>query len=223
MVKFNIASVDSFIITFSNEISLEVSQKIKFYFNEIKNFDNIIDIVPSYTTIMLTFDIFNTSFEELKNKINEIKFDENMQSNNSKTIEIPSYYGEEVGLDLQRISKINNIKVEEIIQIHSSKIYNVFTIGFAPGFAYLGQVDKEIATTRLETPRKLVKKGSIAIADTQTAIYPQNSPGGWNIIGATTFNLFDKTIPDLCPFNMGDKIKFKAISKSEFLDLGGEL
>jgi allophanate hydrolase subunit 1 len=74
---------------------------------------------------------------------------------------------------------------------------------------------------RLDTPRKKVSKGSVAIADTQTAVYPQNSPGGWNIIGKTTFDMFDKKLKNLSPVNMGDKIKFKQISKDEFIDMGG--
>ena len=223
MIKFNTASVDSFVISFSNEISLEVSQVIKFYFQEINKIEYIIDVVPSYTTILITFDIFNTSLEKLQNQILDINFTSDNQENESTIIEIPSYYGEEVGLDLKRIGEINNISVKDIIEIHSSQIYTVFTIGFAPGFAYLGQVDKKIATPRLDSPRRIVKKGSIAIADTQTAIYPQDSPGGWNIIGLTTFNMFNKELDNLCPLSMGDKIKFKPISQAEFINLGGKI
>jgi KipI family sensor histidine kinase inhibitor len=223
MKKFNIASVDSFIISFSDEISLDISEKIKFYFQEINKLEYTIDVVPSYTTIMVIFDIFNTSFEKLQKQIEEINYALNNKEKESTIIEIPSYYGEEIGLDLKRISELNNISVKDIIEIHSSQVYNAFTIGFAPGFAYLGQVDKKIATPRLETPRKIVKKGSIAVADTQTAIYPQDSPGGWNIIGLTTFNMFDKGLDNLCPLSMGDKVKFRPISQKEFISLGGEI
>lgn len=222
-MKFSIASVDSFVITFSNVISLDISEKIKFYFQEIKKIDEVIDVIPSYTTILVTFDIFRTSAIELESYILDINLKLENEIKSIKTIEVPTYYADEVGLDLERISQLNNLSKEEIINIHSSKIYTVFTIGFAPGFAYLGEVDNKIATPRLDSPRKMVKKGSIAIADTQTAIYPQNSPGGWNIIGMTTFNMFDKKLSALCPFSMGDKIKFKSISKDEYLDLGGEI
>ncbi len=223
MKKYKISSVDSFVISFSNEINIEISEKIRFYFQEINKLENIIDVVPSYTTIMVSFDIFNTSFEKLQKEIEEINYNFDNKEKESNIIEVPSYYGEEVGLDLERISQINNISVKDIIEIHTSQVYNVFTIGFAPGFAYLGQVDKKIATPRLDTPRKIVKKGSIAIADTQTAIYPQDSPGGWNVIGLTTFNMFDKDLENLCPLSMGDKVKFKQISKEEFVKLGGTL
>lgn len=222
MLEFNPVSVDSFIISFSNRIDLKVSEEISRYFRKLEKIDEIIDVVPSYTTILVTFDIFNITYEELKEIILNIKLDPVEQSIKSNIVEIPVYYGEEVGLDLNRISELNNISIDEIIDIHSSSIYTVFTIGFAPGFAYLGEVSEKIATPRLTSPRKLVKKGSLALADTQTAIYPQNSPGGWNIIGATTFDMFDKNNPNLCPLKMGDKIKFKSISKEEFIELGGE-
>ncbi len=220
-MEFKVACVDSFIISFSSTISLDTSSKVKYYFQKIQEFDNIIEIVPSYTTILVTFDIFNTSFNQLQEKIKDIKFELNENKINSKLLEIPVYYDLEVGLDLERISEYKNISIEDIIKIHSSKIYNVFAIGFAPGFAYLGEVDEKIAMKRLTTPRKNILKGSVAIADTQTAVYPQNSPAGWNVIGKTTFEMFDKKLKDLTPLSMGDKVQFKQISKSEFLDTGG--
>lgn len=148
MKKYKISSVDSFVISFSNEINIEISEKIRFYFQEINKLENIIDVVPSYTTIMVSFDIFNTSFEKLQKEIEEINYNFDNKEKESNIIEVPSYYGEEVGLDLERISQINNISVKDIIEIHTSQVYNVFTIGFAPGFAYLGQVDKKTSNTK---------------------------------------------------------------------------
>ena len=79
---------------------------------------------------------------------------------------------------------------------------------------------KKISTSRLQTPRKEVPKGSVAIADTQTAIYPKTSPGGWNIIGKTAVELFDKNLENLTIFEIGNKVKFNPISKEEFLSQG---
>lgn len=222
-MKFKIASVNSFIIEFESKISQEVSNKVKFYFDEIQKYENIIDIVPSYTSILISFDIFKTSRKMLQKKISSLNYEQNHSNNKTKTITIPVYYGVEVGLDLQRISKHHHISIEEIIRLHTSQIYTVFTIGFSPGFAYLGDVNKKIAMPRLDNPRKIIQKGSVAIADTQTAIYPNNSPGGWNIIGRTSFTMFNKELETLCPVSIGDKIKFQSISKKDFLDLGGTL
>ena len=127
------------------------------------------------------------------------------------------------GFDLEKISLEKSLTMDEIIQIHTSLIYDVYAIGFLPAFAYLGRVDEKLATARLGTPRTLVPKGSVAIADNQTAVYPQNSPGGWNIIGKTALELFDKKLDNLSIFEVGNKVKFNSISKEKFLSQGGVL
>ena len=105
---------------------------------------------------------------------------------------------------MERVAEINNISTEEVIARHTQTTYRVYAIGFMVGFAYLAKVDDTIATPRLSTPRDKVPKGSVAIADTQTAIYPQDSAGGWNIIGHTDFD-------DFSSFEIGDRVRFEQI------------
>ena len=93
----------------------------------------------------------------------------------------------------------------------------------AGGFAYLGEVDERIAMPRLNTPRMKVPKGAVAIADRQTAIYPSTSPGGWNIIGLCPVEMFNANNNPNMPVQVGDRVKFKAISRDEFSSLGGVL
>ncbi len=186
----------------------------------------VIDIIPSYTSIHLSFNprkIRHQSFVEkltaLTQQTAEIEQDESQQ----RRIEIPVYYGEEVGLDLQDIAEKSGLSIEQIIQMHSEKIYAVFALGFSPGFAYLGSVDTPIAIPRKETPRLAIAKGSLGIAGEQTAVYPFESPGGWNIIGRTPLELVDYSQQPPCIFEVGDSVKFNPISRAEFLTLGGEL
>ena len=222
-MNFKIASVDSLVIYFGTEISEEIATKVQKAYLSLKslNIEGIIEIIPSYTTIYVLFDIFKYDYysfvEILKNSI-----DLNYEDNRTKSIiNIDVYYGDEVALDLQDMSLKTNLSIEEIIEIHSSKLYDVYAIGFAPGFAFLASVDKQIAMPRLSSPRKSVPKGSVAIADTQTAVYPQQSPGGWNIIGRTAMELFDKNLEKLYPLSVGYKVKFNPISKEVFLSQGG--
>ena len=222
-MNFKIASVDSLVIYFGNEISEEIATKVQKAYLSLKslNIEGIIEIIPSYTTIYVLFDIFKYDYysfvEILKNSI-----DLNYEDNRTKSIiNIDVYYGDEVGLDLQDMSLKTNLSIEKIIEIHSSKLYDVYAIGFAPGFAFLASVDNQIAMPRLSSPRKSVPKGSVAIADTQTAVYPQASPGGWNIVGRTAMELFDKNLEQLSPLSVGNKVKFNPISKEEFLSQGG--
>lgn len=222
---FKIVNVDSLIIYFGDKIDEDIALKIKKVYHSLRklNLDGLIEIIPSYTSIFITFDIFKYDFETLKNII-EQNINLDLQENfDEKIITVDVYYGTEVGFDLIDMSSKTKLSIEEIIQIHSNKLYDVYAIGFLPGFAYLASVDERIALPRLSTPRKIVPKGSVAIADTQTAIYPQQSPGGWNIVGKTVFELFDKKLDNLSPLNVGDKVKFNSISKEEFLNQGGIL
>lgn len=224
-MRFKIASVDSLIIYFGDDISQLTSSKVKNAYKNLQsqNIEGLIEIIPSYSSIFISFDIFKYTYETLKTKLQScinIDFKDNSEE---IIVSIDVYYGLEVGLDLENISKTTNLSIEEIIQIHSDKYYDVYAIGFLPGFAYLGNVDKQIAMPRLSSPRKQIPKGSLAIADTQTAIYPQNSPGGWNIIGKSAIDLFDKNLETLSPLRVGYKVKFNPISKEEFLFQGGEI
>ncbi|WP_294962249.1 5-oxoprolinase subunit PxpB [Sulfurimonas sp.] len=225
-MQIKLASVDSVIIYFSNTISKQNSLKVKSAYKLLKSLDDkdLIEIVPSYTSILITYDIFTYNFEQIKIFLNELLKDLKVEDESSQElINIDVYYGEEVGLDLQRVASRADISTQEVIKIHSSKIYDVFAIGFLPGFAYMAAVEEKIITPRLETPRRKIPKGSVAIADNQTAVYPQNSPGGWNILGKTTFELFDKSLEALSPITIESRIKFNPISKDEFLKQGGIL
>jgi len=225
-MEIRLASVDSVIIYFSHTISKKTSLEVKSAYKLLKSLENksLIEIVPSYTSILITYDIFKYNFKEiqifLENILQDLKIED---EDKLEVITVDVYYGEEVGLDLHNVANKANITIEEVIKIHSSKTYDVFAIGFLPGFAYMASVDKKIVTSRLESPRKKIPKGSVAIADTQTAIYPQNSPGGWNILGKTTFELFDKTLDSLSPITIESRIKFNPISKEVFLSQGGIL
>ena len=221
-MEIKLASVDSLIIYFSSKISLDVSKEIKSYFLHIKTLEGIIDIIPSYTSILIKYDIFKYTYKEIKELLENLEVKEEKTSD-SKVISIPVYYGSEVGFDLERISQIKDISIEDIISIHSSQNYRVYAIGFSPGFAYMGEVDDRINVNRLPNPRKKIPKNSVAIANEQSAIYPIDSPGGWNIIGKTPLEMFDKSLNNLCPVNVGDEVEFYSVSKEEFLSLGGVL
>ena len=115
------------------------------------------------------------------------------------------------------------ISVDEVIEIHQQQEYRVYAIGFAPGFAYLGEVDERIAAPRLATPRQKVPRGAVAIADRQTAVYPAVSPGGWNLIGLCPTRMFNPENDPSMPVQVGDRVRFAAIDRDDFLARGGEL
>ena len=143
--------------------------------------------------------------------------------NSGKLVTLPVYYSEESGPDLSVIAERANISIDEVIDIHLQSEYRVYAIGFAPGFAYLGEVDERIAAPRLSTPRQKVPRGAVAIADRQTAVYPAQSPGGWNLIGLCPTRMFNPELQPSMPVQVGDRVSFRSIQRQEFLELGGEL
>lgn len=225
MLEIKIASIDSFIIYFSSTISQESAKKVKFAYESIKGakLSYIKDLVPSYTSLLVRFNALHVSFEEAKEKILTLLKEQNSTKNDSlsRQITIPVLYDTVVGLDLENVAKFHNLSIQEVIEIHSSKEYLVYAIGFLPGFAYMGEVDERIVTPRLANPRAKLPKGSVGIADNQTATYPKESPGGWRILGRTPINMFDLSYDGFSYLHVGDKVSYKPISKDEFLELGG--
>jgi KipI family sensor histidine kinase inhibitor len=226
-MKIEQVAPNALLITLSNAICIESLQVVQKAYHNIKNLEDkyLLEITPSYTTIFIAFDTQYYHFDELKDKLLEIVNLNTLLKLDEILVNIDVYYGREVGLDLDKIASEKNLSVEDIIHIHSSKVYDVYAMGFLPGFAFLGQIDERIATHRLRTPRNKVAKGSVAIADTQTAIYPTNSAGGWNIIGKTCKELFFKTnsLDSISLLDVGKQVKFNPITKNEFLANGGKL
>jgi len=224
VIEYKIASAQSVIVHFADSISKENSKVVQYNYKLLKKLKNsgIIDLTPSYTTILIRYDLNFFSYESIIKFLKEnLSLDIQEAEEEGGIVEIPIYYSEEVGFDLLRISKLSGLSVDEVISLHVENIYSVYTIGFLPGFAYLGEVDAKIATPRLETPRTKIPKGSLGIADNQSAIYPIQSPGGWNIIGRTYLDMFDKNLDGFSYLSVGDRVKFKPISRDEFIKNGG--
>jgi len=197
-------SIDSVMVYFEQVISDRVLDQVQQSFQLIRGLNGIIEIIPSYCSILVTYDIKIYNHKSIKEVLEKALENRNTSVliSSQSIIEIPTDYTD--SLDLQRIADYNNLTIDEVITLHTQSIYRVYAIGFMVGFAYLAQVDSKIATPRLSNPRAKIPKGSVAIADRQTAIYPQDSAGGWNIIGHTDFSEFKR-------FKIGDRVRFIAI------------
>jgi inhibitor of KinA len=188
------------------------------------NIPGVKDIIPAYTTITVVYDIMevkrftdNAAHSFIKKEIEkEISKCDWKNDSSAAEITIPVCYDLSLGIDLAEMSRQKSLSIEQIIYFHTSKLYDVYMIGFLPGFAYMGIVDDRIAMPRLSKPRTNVPAGTVGIAGNQTGIYPLDSPGGWNIIGQTPLRMFDANKEEPCLLKPGDKIKFIAISLEEF-------
>ena len=178
----------------------------------------ILQVINTYNSLLIIYKFtINNFYKEklsLYHQISKVELDKPLQS---KIKTIPVCYDDNYAWDLESLSNDLRLTKDEIIQRHSSVIYTVYFIGFLPGFPYLGGLDTSLFHRRKSHPRLKIPIGSVGIADTQTGIYPSESPGGWQIIGRSPIRLFDlsrKNHP--CWLTAGDKVKFEPITKEKF-------
>lgn len=190
--------------------------------------NTLLETIVGYNSLIVYYDFISLPLKKLLLNIEEvIKKSSNDASKNllhTTTIEIPVYYGTDAGWDLANVAQQTKLTNEEVIQLHSKTSYRAYTLGFTPGFCYLATLPQKLQLPRLSTPRTRVPKGAVAIAGQQTAVYPDPSPGGWHILGQTPITMYTNDGDTFnSTLNVGDKVKFVAISKQEFISLGGEI
>lgn len=175
------------------------------------------EFIPAYNSLTLICKDTVLDFDFLKPKIKEwYAIKGKIEPATRYLWRLPVCYDLEFGLDLEEISVELGLSVERITELHSQSIYTVYGIGFLPGFMYLGGVPEVLEVPRKSTPRPKVLKGSVGLAAKQTGIYPQDSPGGWNIIGKCPVPMFDVKKENPCFVQVGDKIQFYPISMAEY-------
>jgi len=188
--------------------------------------DQLQDLLPSYASLLILLKPNHSGLLAIKALLEQqLTLCKGATEQQGKPVVLPVYYHN--AWDLDAVAERAGLTAEQVIDLHQSGEYKVYAIGFAPGFAYLGELDSRIAIPRLSSPRAKVPKGAVAIADRQTAVYPAESPGGWNILGVCPTLLFTPeqaaTAGELMPFAVGDTVRFQSVSRAEFLALGGHL
>lgn len=188
----------------------------------------LIDLIPSYTTLLCLYDYNRVDSQWMVRAVTRllsVAETEHSRGVKGRLVDIPVWYDPSVGYDLEVLARDKSMSIDDVIEVHTGREYQVFAIGFNPGFAFLGRLDERIATPRRTTPRKKVMRGSVGIADAQTAVYPLSSPGGWNIVGRSPQPMFDASgrTGQASLLSVGDRVRFVPISRSEFISRGGLL
>lgn len=150
---------------------------------------------------------------------NVLRKDEILKERSLTIHRVPVCYEGDCAVDMESYAKTLGLPVSKIIELHTAPVYTIYFLGFLPGFPYLQGLDKQLHLARKATPSRVIPKGGVGIGGGQTGIYPQESPGGWHIIGQTTFDLFDIHLERPSPFKAGDQIQLYAISQYEFENL----
>jgi KipI family sensor histidine kinase inhibitor len=203
---------------FGKEVNKEINTNVIKYFYSIRNqkIKGINNLTPSYNKLIISFDLKLTNFNEIKKKIENLNINEVFIQNN-KELKIPVCCDEIFALDISTLEKKLSLKKDQILENFFNKEYFCYMTGFIAGMPFLGDLNKNMHTKRLETPRVTVPKGSVGITEQFANIYTFESPGGWNIIGNTPVEVFDsRNEKDPNMINPGDKVIFYEISLDEY-------
>jgi len=223
---FRIAGDRGLLVEYGDVIDPDVNNKVRSMaiIMEKESSKSVIETIPTYRSLLIIYDPAITNPTKLKKEI--LALEERISQIKippPDTVEIPVCYGGEFGPDIQFVADHNSITKDDVIRIHSGAEYQIYMIGFTPGFPFLGGLPKELHTPRLETPRSFVPERSVGIANNQTGIYPLASPGGWQLIGKTPLRLFAPEHSNPFIYKVGDRIKFKPISAEDYNRLTGKV
>lgn len=183
------------------------------------------DVVPALGGLALHFDPdFDGNCVEVAKALIELCLKEGVSASEDvlRTVQVPVCYEGEFAPDMEEVSQRTKLSAAQIQELHAAAEYRVLMMGFAPGHAYMGGLSAKLSVPRRATPRAVVAAGSIAIANEQTVVYPYAISGGWNVIGRTPLAVFDTERQEPSLFAAGDRVRFRAIDKAEFLKLLGK-
>ena len=209
---------DALTINLGNEVDEKINRQLVLLKAAIEKLEieGITDIVLSYTTLIVYFDVQKTNIEKLKESLSTLDLSDLTDNTYSyKVIKIPVCYGGKFGPDLDSF-KADGLEPEDVIARHSEKEYLVYMLGFMPGFPFLGGLDESLYKARLDSPRTKIPAGSVGIGGQQTGMYPFDSPGGWNLLGRTPIPLYDSSRESAILYEAGDRIIYTSIDEDEY-------
>jgi inhibitor of KinA len=215
------------VVQFGDEIGEDTLRQVSAFaaYLEQHPFEGLMEFVPAYTTVTVYYDPWVLSKKGNLNPYTKATgFLQRMlphiavaeEKLKPRLVEIPVCYGGDFGPDLEFVARLNELSPEDVIALHTRENYQVYMIGFAPGFPYLGGMNPKIAAPRRDTPRQDIPAGSVGIAGKQTGIYPIQTPGGWQLIGRTPLSLFDPQRASPSLLQAGDHVRFISITEQEY-------
>ena len=200
--------INAEVIAMSNAITSELAEDVKF-------------CIPAYCSITIGFDPVQIKYKDIVDKINSLYLNltVNPEKSKSRIIHIPVCYEGGFAVDKTDVLIQTNLSWSKIIELHTSRVYRVYMIGFIAGFAYMGTLSQALACNRKESPKMNIPSGSVGIAGLQTGIYPVKAHAGWQLIGRTPITVFDVKMKNPFLFHAGDRVQFSAIDPEMYASI----
>lgn len=222
-IQFITCSDTSFLIQLGNRISQDVHHKVMALYNAFKShpIKGVLTLIPTYCTVMVVYDPMVTTPSRLQAHFSTLLegLIHSPPRPCNKVVRIPVCYGGSYGPDLPQVARYCKLSTQEVITRHSAVDYPILMMGFSPGFPFLGNLDPKLHTPRLATLRTHIPAGSVGLADTQTGIYPMESPGDWQLVGRTPLKLFQSKNTEPFRYQVGDHLRFYPINPEEYLQI----
>ena len=221
-LTYKLFGKQAILIEWPPEINENILNDIVEFKNRILASNNkvILEVINTYNSLTI---FYTSTIDKIDSEILALKAlysqANKLVNTENRLWEIPVCYDVKFGIDLEEMALEKKVSNDQLIEWHSSAVYRVHFIGFLPGFLYLGGMDARLDTPRKSTPRLYVDKGSVGIGGSQTGVYPQNSAGGWNILGRSPISFFDSTKERPCFAKSGDHIKFRAIDLDAYMKI----
>ena len=220
--KILTAGDSALLIEFEQRIAPEINGQITAFVHLLReqHIKGVTDLIPAFASLLINYDPRVIGYRDLKARVEELlKIEVKEEVTAARIVEIPVCYGGKYGPDIAAIAENAGLSEQEVIDIHSSRDYRIYMLGFLPGFVYLGGLDERIHTPRLADPRIRIPAGSVGIAASQTGIYPLSSPGGWQLLGMTPVRTYDPDRETPILVEAGDYIRFVPVSEEKFLEI----
>ena len=224
LLTYKLFGRSAILVEWPANISQTIIQDIISFERQVKEIESILDTIIAYNSLLIRYQNpivdQELTIRQLKNKYTALSY---LIKQDQFLWEIPVCYDASFGIDLEEIANKKKCSVADIVRLHTETDYLVYFIGFQPGFLYLGGLNQNLHVPRKSTPRVRVDKGSVGIGGAQTGVYPQNSSGGWNIIGKSPLNFFNMKATNPCFAKPGDRIQFVAVGIHTFHEIEREV
>jgi len=220
VAQFHCASDRTLLVSFGERIDRDAHRRVRALLASLQQqpLAAALNLHPAYCSLLIKFDARSATHQDIERAIRDrlARPDAGVAAP-ARQVEIPVCYGGDFGPGLAQLAGSAGLTAEQVVRLHSGTTYTAYFLGFAPGFAYLGEVPEAIAASRLATPRRRVEPGSVGIAGRQTGIYPCAVPGGWRLIGRTPLSMFQPQRDPMSLLLPGDEVRFRPICSDEYL------